>query len=278
MTQRLIPPSYLFTFSLPIYHRAKLWAKNLELEPSYQIPAFVLLDRPTLGQSKLHAPLSAQANPVTEAKPAAEAGRSRKSSKATTGAAEGQGKAAGSPNSSGTAGSAGPLDVRIAWSEEGMTFQFRLQGKTRRPYCRLNDLEHSDAVEVFVDTRNTKSVHRATRYCHRFLFLPTGTGADDREPYGSMLKIHLARGEPSTMGGFTPQVESKLSTTGYVLTCHLSRKYLEGWSPTEQPEIGVFFQVRDSELGHLNMVYDPQLPVSEDPSLWPTAFLARLPN
>jgi len=272
MNQRLIPPSYLFTFSLPIYYRAKLWAKNLELEPAYQIPSFVLLDRPSLGENRLHAAATAEPEtPVAATKP-------RKAPKGGKGKPAAEAPPVNDSHAVGSSLPAGPVDMRIAWSEEGLTLQFRLTGKTRRPYCRLNDLEHSDALEVFIDTRNTKSVHRATRYCHRFLFLPTGTGVGDKEPYGSMLKIHLARGEPSTMGGFMPQVESKLSATGYQLTCHLSRKYLEGGSPTEQPEIGLFFQARDSELGNLNLVYDQQLPVSEDPSLWPTAFLARIPN
>jgi hypothetical protein len=91
-----------------------------------------------------------------------------------------------------------------------------------------------------------------------------------------MLKIHLARGEPPTMGAFQPNVESKITANGYQLTCHVSRQYLEGWAPAEQPEIGLYFQLRDSELGHIHFAYDRQLPVSEDPSLWPTAFLAKI--
>lgn len=318
MTQRLIPPSYLFTFSLPIYYRAKLWAKNVELEPSYRIPSFVLLDRPTLGQSKLHAPVGKPAGePAGEIVPgeapaeaagaatataelAAEAavcsaGTKKKTSKraktgpevtsaeqATATTASGDQPAAGVAEPANPAESAeapvGPLDTRIAWSEEGLTFQFVLRGKLRRPYCRLSDLEHSDGIEIYVDTRNTKNVHRATRYCHRFVFVPGGGGPGEKDPYGSMLKINMARGEPATMGAYQPHVECKLSSTGYRLTCHLSRQYLEGWSPSEQPEVGLFFHLRDAELGHICLAYDKQLPVGEDPSLWPTAFLARMPS
>ncbi|MDP1563487.1 MAG: hypothetical protein Q8M16_19060 [Pirellulaceae bacterium] len=271
MTNRLIPPSYLFTLSLPIYYRAKLWGKNIELEPTYQVPPFILLDRPTIGQSKLHAPsTTSPVEPKAPATPKSSKGSKGKASTDAVAAATSVASDAGSPLQ------AGPLDTRIAWSEEGLTLQFTLTGKTRRPYCRLNDLEHSDALEVFVDTRNTKTVHRATRYCHRFLYLPTGTGPSEKDPYGSMLKIHLARGEPPTMGAFQPQVESKIMANGYRITCHMSRKYLEGWSPSEQPEIGLYFQIRDAELGHIHFAYDRQLPVSEDPSLWPTAFLAKI--
>lgn len=307
MTQRLIPPSYLFTFSLPIYYRAKVWAKNLELEPSYRIPSFVLLDRPTLGQSKLHAPAGKAAGESVAGETPAEAvetatttvelaaasggaGAKKITSKRAKSAAE---KTAAEPASGdqpsaaaaetvnpaeSAEASVGPLDTRIAWSEEGLTFQFQLRGKLRRPYCRLSDLEHSDGIEIYVDTRNTKNVHRATRYCHRFVFLPGGGGPGEKDPYGSMLKINMARGEPATMGAYQPHVECKLSSTGYRLTCHLSRQYLEGWSPSEQPEVGIFFHLRDAEMGHICLAYDKQLPVGEDPSLWPTAFLARMPG
>lgn len=312
MTQRLIPPSYLFTFSLPIYYRAKVWAKNLELEPSYRIPSFVLLDRPTLGQSKLHAPSGKAAGESAPGETPAEsagvatataeltaeatgsgAGAKKKTSKRTKAATEPT--AAESPAAESTSGAkpgataeaanpesaesaVGPLDTRIAWSEDGLTFQFVLRGKLRRPYCRLSDLEHSDGIEIYVDTRNTKNVHRATRYCHRFVFLPGGGGPGEKDPYGSMLKINMARGEPATIGAYQPHVECKLSSTGYRLTCHLSRQYLEGWSPSEQPEVGLFFHLRDAELGHICLAYDKQLPVGEDPSLWPTAFLAKMPG
>lgn len=281
MTNRLIPPSYLFTLSLPIYYRAKLWGKNIELETTYQVPPFVLLDRPTIGQSKLHAAPSPAVDAAAPAEAPAELSKAGKPPKTAKGKAKAEPAIASAtaPVVEAAPGSplqAGPLDTRIAWSEEGLTIQFTLTGKTRRPYCRLNDLEHSDAIEVFVDTRNTKTVHRATRYCHRFLLLPTGTGPSEKDPYGSMLKINMARGEPPTFGAYQPQVESKIMANGYQLTCHLSRKYLEGWAPSEQPEIGLYFQLRDSELGHIHFAYDRQLPVGEDPSLWPTAFLAKI--
>ncbi len=215
--QPLIPASYLFKFSLPLYYRKTAWktGTGFTLEPRYQLPDLGGLDD----------------------------------------------------------ASESPLQTRMAWSEDGLWFQFSIRGKKLKPHCRLTDLESSDSIEIFVDTRNTKNVHRATKFCHRFLFLPKGGGKDESEPYGSMLKIRLARGEPGSIGQFTPTVVSKIRKDGYDLTVHLSKKDLEGWIPGEQPEMGLFFVARDTELGVMSMVYDLNLPVFEDPSLWPTAFL-----
>lgn len=214
---QLIPSSYLFKVSLPLYYRATEWkpGSGFQLEDRYQIPTFDALDHPE-----------------------------------------------------------GSLcSARIAWSEEGLWLQFSIRGKKLKPFCRLTDLEQSDGVEVFIDTRNTKNVHRATRFCHRFLFLPKGSGSQEKDPYGTMLKIRLARGEPGTIGQFQPTVVSKIKRDGYDLSVHLSRRDLEGWIPAEQPELGLHFVVRDQEIGAWPMIYDQNLPVSEDPSLWPTAFL-----
>lgn len=213
----LLPPSYMFKVSLPLYYRATEWkpGSEFQLEPRYEVPTFESLDQPEEAF----------------------------------------------------------CSTRIAWSEEGLWLQFSVQGKKLKPLCRLTDLEQSDGVELFVDTRNTKNVHRATRFCHRFLFLPKGGGTEEKDPYGSMLKIRLARGEPSSIGQFQPHVYSKIRRNGYDMSIHLSRKDLEGWAPTEQPEMGLYFVVRDQELGLCPMIYDLNLPVYEDPSLWPTAFL-----
>lgn len=215
--ERLIPSSYLFKVSLPLYHRTTTWkpGKGFQLEERYEIPTFESLDQ----------------NPSQECR------------------------------------------TRIAWSDDGLWLQFFVRGKKLKPFCRLTDLEQSDGVELFVDTRNTKSVHRATRFCHRFLFLPKGAGGQEKDPYGTMLKIRLARGEPGAIGQYQPSVVSKIRQNGYDLSIHLSRKDLEGWSPTEQPEIGLYYLIRDQEMGQIPMIYDQNLPIYEDPSLWPTAFL-----
>ncbi len=216
---KLIPASYLFRLSLPLYYRETIWKKGITLEPRYEIPQFQTLDQDQAREN--------------------------------------------------------PLSTCIAWSEEGLTFQFTVSGKKQKPHCRITDLEQSDSIEIFVDTRNTKTVHRATRFCHRFLFLPSGGGVNGKEPYGSMLKIRLARGEPTAIGQFQPQVVCQNKRNGYQLSCHLPKKFLEGWQPQEQPEIGFYFLLRDQELGVVSMTYDAALPVNEDPSLWPTAFLAK---
>ncbi len=65
-------------------------------------------------------------------------------------------------------------DVRMAWNPQGLVWQVTVDGKTQPPWCRDSRLEDSDGLQVWIDTRATLNIHRASRYCHRYAFLPSG--------------------------------------------------------------------------------------------------------
>ena len=66
--------------------------------------------------------------------------------------------------------------MRAAWSEAGLAFSVRVEGKKHPSWCRETKLEDSDALQLWIDTRDTHNIHRASRFCHRFIFLPGGGG------------------------------------------------------------------------------------------------------
>ena len=68
-------------------------------------------------------------------------------------------------------------DVRAAWSEAGLAFSVRVEGKRHPNWCREGELEDSDALQVWIDTRDTHNIHRASRFCHRFVFCRPAAGA-----------------------------------------------------------------------------------------------------
>ena len=67
-------------------------------------------------------------------------------------------------------------DVRAGWNESGLGFSVRIEGKKHPSWCRESKLEDSDALQIWVDTRDTHNIHRASRFCHRFIALPSGGG------------------------------------------------------------------------------------------------------
>ena len=69
-----------------------------------------------------------------------------------------------------------------AWNKEGLLFVLNVTGKKQSPWCRPTRMEDSDGLQLWIDTRDSHTVHRANRFCHRFQFLPFGGGHRLDEP------------------------------------------------------------------------------------------------
>src|SRR5438128_2508780 len=64
-------------------------------------------------------------------------------------------------------------DVRLAWNEFGLGAQVEVRGKDQLPQADATRPRTSDGVTLWIDTRDARTSHRASRYCHQFHFLPT---------------------------------------------------------------------------------------------------------
>jgi hypothetical protein len=166
-------------------------------------------------------------------------------------------------------------DVRAAWSEAGLALAVRVEGKRQAPWCRAGRPEDSDGLQVWIDTRDVHNVHRAGRFCHRFIFLPGGAGRRLDEPAAQWLPIHRAREHPRPVQPQQLQVRSEKRIHGYVLTAFIAAEALTGFDPQEHPRLGFTYAVIDRELGEQTLGVGGPLPYQEDPSLWATLELTR---
>jgi hypothetical protein len=166
-------------------------------------------------------------------------------------------------------------DVRLAWSDGGLALNVAVRGKEQPPWCRDSKIEDSDGVQVWIDTRNTQNIHRAGRFCHRFAFLPVGTGRRLDEPTAALLAINRAKESPREIDPRQLRIQSERKADGYVLEVHIPAESLTGYSPVEQPAIGFTYCVIDRELGTQTFTVGRELPFDEDPSLWGTLDLVR---
>ena len=89
-------------------------------------------------------------------------------------------------------------DLRVAWNAQGLAFQLRVTGKSQSPWCRATRVEDSDGLQVWIDTRDTHTIHRASRYCHRFAFLPFGDGSGLKSPVGQVVADQPSQGAAET--------------------------------------------------------------------------------
>ena len=171
-----------------------------------------------------------------------------------------------------------PHEFRIGWNETGLFFSLTVTGKTRSLWCKTTQPDESDGIQICLDTRDIKDIHRASRFCHRLLFMPIGGGRDHVQPTSFWLPIHRAKEHPNPIDLSQIKMQSKISTVGYRLDVFLPGKVLTGFDPAEYPNLGFHFVIMDREYGSKYFLVAPPLPHDQDPSLWGTLTMVRRPS
>lgn len=164
-------------------------------------------------------------------------------------------------------------DVRFGWNKEGLGFTLAVTGKRQLPWCRDSRLEDSDGLHLWIDTHGSPGIHRANRYCHRFVFAPFGGGPRRDTAVAGLVPIHRARENPLPVGAELLKVIGEPTSDGYTMSGMIPARGLTGWDPSEHPQIGFWCAVADRELGWQPLTLGPEYPVIEDPTLWTVAAL-----
>ena len=159
-------------------------------------------------------------------------------------------------------------NVYAAWSEAGLVFTVLVKGKKQPVWCRASRPEDSDGLQVWIDTRDVHNVHRASRFCHRFIFLPSGGGRKLDEAFGQSLPINRAREPARPVAAGLLQARSQTRPNGYRLECFVPASAMMGFEPGEHPRLGFTYAVTDRELGEQTFSVGRPMPYDEDPSLW----------
>jgi hypothetical protein len=164
-------------------------------------------------------------------------------------------------------------DVRIGWSKAGIGLQVLVNGKRQVPWCRETRLDESDGFHFWIDTRCSPNIHRATQYCHRFLFMPAGGGPRRERAVASWVEIHRARGNPKPVPRESLSIKAFPRHDGYEINGLIPASALTGFDPAALGRVGIYYAVIDREFGWQTLSVGPEYPVTEDPSLWAEAVL-----
>jgi hypothetical protein len=166
-------------------------------------------------------------------------------------------------------------DVRLAWNELGMGFQVAVRGKEQVPQGDVGRPRGSDGVTLWVDTRDARASHRASRYCHQFHFLPAGGGPERDEPAFVQTKINRALQDAPLCSPNAVPFRCEHVKGGYVVEAFLPATVLNGYDPEQNRRMGVYYAVRDAERGEQVLSVGSDFPYWEDPSLWSVLELVR---
>ena len=189
------------------------------------------------------------------------------------------------PHFAALAGYASRATAWAGWALDGMYFKMRITGKCSPPRFYGNTGGVSDGLRVWIDTRSSPGIHRATRFCHCFHFFPgqpedvdssfDETDEVSRQPRGVLDTIPRARETPAAIESEKIIVSSHFEKDGYTLWSHVPASCLTGYAPDQFDVISLFVEVVDFELGTQSISLGPELRYVEDPSLWIRAELSK---
>jgi hypothetical protein len=171
------------------------------------------------------------------------------------------------PDFSRLEGHASWAQVRVAWNPKGLAVAFEVTGKTGPIVSEPDRPVASDGVQLWIDTRDTRAAHRATRFCHRFVatLAPQGRGASvtQRTIARSQADAPMARPE-AVLARAEPR------KNGWLLELFVTAEALHGFDPETNRRLGFAFQVTDPARDDQYLSVGREFPVGEDPSLWAT--------
>ncbi|QDU59689.1 hypothetical protein Pan216_05210 [Planctomycetes bacterium Pan216] len=176
-------------------------------------------------------------------------------------------------------------DLWMGWNEQGLGLAWRVWGKTEPIHGESDRPKSCDGLSLWLDTRDTRTIHRASRYCQR-LTIAVHDGGSDGLPSISQQKIHraneeapqadlssvrLARHPLDEEGEFITTSKGKPAPIrNYQMEAFLPAAVLSGFDPDVNRRLGFFVRIRDHELGDQISGTGPEFPYWEDPSLWLT--------
>ena len=166
-------------------------------------------------------------------------------------------------------------ELRLGWNPAGIYVNLRATGKQQVPWCRDTRIDDSDGLSLLLDTRNMPDIHRAGRFCHRFVFLPQGSGRLLSDPTAQLVPINRARENPKPPARGALQIVSEKRSDGYALSGFIPAEAITGFDPDEHPQMGFNYAIVDRELGWQTFNLGPELPFLSDPSLWGTLELVK---
>lgn len=166
-------------------------------------------------------------------------------------------------------------ELALAWNEHGLGVAVDVRGKTKAPQGDVARPRGSDGLTLWIDTRDARGSHRASRYCHQFHILASGAGPEHDHPAFAQSKINRALEDaPHAASGSVP-FRVRSHANGYRLEAFLPAGVLNGFDPEQHPRLGFFYSIRDDELGEQLLTLSPEFPFWEDPSLWQALELTR---
>ena len=129
-------------------------------------------------------------------------------------------------------------------------------------------------VQFWIDTRDTRDTHRASRFCHRFDARFDQGLAENAAPEAAFevkiqqRSIARALGEAPTAPSDATRAHGRMHAGGWRLEVFFDARALHGFDPDTNRRLGFNCAIFDPTRGEQFLYVDRAFPIGEDPSLW----------
>lgn len=166
-------------------------------------------------------------------------------------------------------------DIYAGWNAEGFAFKVCVEGKPEVPSGDSKDMSISDAALLWLDTRPTGDVRRATEYCHHFAILPADEQAKG-QPSIVQQPIAQQRATRIEFNAKQMSLRTKTTKTGYELEAWIPAIQLHGFREVSDiGRLGFHCVIKDGHLGDQSFHLGGDFPTGYDPSTWITLELEQ---
>jgi hypothetical protein len=167
-------------------------------------------------------------------------------------------------------GRAGWAEVRVGWNTRGLGITVLAKGLADQQLAGGRP-EGFAIVHFWVDTRDTRDVSRATRFCHRFTARLELVGSR-RQLSVDVTQRPIARALADAPL-CRPQLldaRAELGRSGWMLELFLPAQALHGFDADTNRRLGFAYQIADHVRDDQFLGVGRDFPVGENPSLWAT--------
>jgi hypothetical protein len=166
-------------------------------------------------------------------------------------------------------------EVRAAWNARGLGIAVLAEGVDDAQWAADRPEGFAD-VQLWVDTRDTRDVSRATRFCHRFVAqLRVRESGRTLDVQVAQRPIARAVADPPMSRPGLIESRTALSRSGWMLELFLPAQVLHGFDPDTNRRFGFTYQVADHTRDDQFLGVGRDFPIGENPSLWATLELGE---
>jgi hypothetical protein len=163
-------------------------------------------------------------------------------------------------------------DVRVAWNPFGLAVAVEATGRAA-PLAFDDRPEGAGGVQLWIDTRDTRNISRATRFCQRFAARLLPAGPSGKPALGVEVTprpIARALADPPPVRPEKIASRAERLRDGWRIEMFLPAEVLHGFDPETNRRLGFAYQVSDPDRPDQFLGVGREFPIGENPSLWST--------